>query len=145
MMVGFSKRLKRMGGFSIMSGVRITKRNAVWMFWVLMFLGMFWIMWKWLVLAGWMLYYVCLGLAWVFKKPIQKYKEASPKGKANVLYIVAGVFVLSALPPLVAGEWATFVVTLLIAAYIAYRGYRHVKATPPTVEGEEAPPKDPLQ
>ena len=144
MMVGMSKRLKRMGGFGIMAGVRITKRNAMWMIWIACFLGMIWLMWKMLLGGLWGVYFMCLGLAWVFKKPIQMYKEASPKNKAIVLYIVAGFFVLGALPPLVVGDWPVFVVTLLIAAGIAFYGFRKGNA-PPTVESEEAPDEEKLQ
>ena len=98
MLVGMSKRLKRMGGFSILAGVRVTKRNAMWMVWAVFFLAMLWLMWKMLVLAGWGIYYMCLVIAWCCKIPIQKYKEASPKSKALFWYIVAGIFFLGAFP-----------------------------------------------
>ena len=65
MYLGIAKGLKRMGGFNIMAGVRITRRNAAWMIWVLMFLGMFWLMWKILVASLWLGYYVYI---WPFLK-----------------------------------------------------------------------------
>ena len=65
MYVGISRTLKRMGGFNVMAGVRITKRNAAWMVWAFMFLGMFWLMWKIIVASLWLGYFC---FVWPFLK-----------------------------------------------------------------------------
>ena len=76
MYVGLAKRLKRAGGFNIMAGIRITKRNALWMIWIFLFVAMFWLMWKMLIGAGWLLlwFYYYL-LVWPVKKVYRLIKD----------------------------------------------------------------------
>jgi len=94
MLVGMSRRLRTMGGFSILAGVRITRRNAMWMIWIFFFLAMFWLMWKMLLLAGWGMYfmfygiyliykYMFLGIVWVCKKAYHAITGKAQDGEAE--------------------------------------------------------------
>jgi hypothetical protein len=62
MFVGFSKTLTRMGAFKIGAGVRITKKNAIYMLFVLFFVYMAKFTWYMVVGMGWLVYgmvYLC--------------------------------------------------------------------------------------
>ena len=85
MMVGVSKRMKRAAGIGFFAGIRLTRRNALFMIWVVFFLAIMWLMWKMLVYAAWgmcyMFYgifliykYMFLGAKWVVLKVIDKIK-----------------------------------------------------------------------
>ena len=67
MMVGLSKRMKTAAGFNIMAGVRITKRNALFMIWVVFFLAIIWLMWKMCVYGFWGMCYMFYGLFLCYK------------------------------------------------------------------------------
>jgi len=67
MMVGLSKRMKTAAGFNIMAGVRITKRNALFMVWVVFFLAIIWLMWKMCVYAVWGGAYMFYGIFLIYK------------------------------------------------------------------------------
>jgi len=128
MMVGFSKRLKRAGGFGILAGVRVTRRNAWYMIVAVFFLFIVWLMWKMMLLAGWGLYGFMWLFAQIFKKPYEWYKAAKPKSKAVFWYVVAGIFAVGSVPSFVEAEPIIGVVTLLIAAGIGFWGFRISKA-----------------
>jgi hypothetical protein len=63
MFVSLTKTLKKFCGFRLGFGIRITKKNAVWMWIVLLFVSMFQLMWYMFVLCGWLLY-AYLRLVW---------------------------------------------------------------------------------
>lgn len=67
MFVGFSQGLRRMGGFRIGAGLRLTRRNAMFMIWLLFFVAIIWLMWKMILLAGWGLYFMLYGLYLCYK------------------------------------------------------------------------------
>jgi len=139
MMIGFATRLKRMGGFNIMAGVRITWRNMWYMLLAIWFLLIAWLMWKITVFGGYMLYYLCVFAALCFKRPFAWHKATTPKNKAITMYAIAGLFAVSAMPPFVAGDALVAVVTLLCGAGIAFYGFRQGRgAMPPASEDEGA-------
>lgn len=70
MFFSFSKTIARFGGFRLGLGIRITKKNAVWIALLTMFVAMFQLMWYMLLLCGWMIYAVCYGIYWCIKKII---------------------------------------------------------------------------
>lgn len=67
MYVSLSKTLKRFCGVRLGMGIRITKKNAAWMWLVLLFVCMLQAMWYMVVLIGWLVYAVCL-LFWRLTK-----------------------------------------------------------------------------
>ena len=67
MMVGLSKRMRWAAGLNIMAGVRITRRNALFMVWVVFFLAIMWLMWKMIVFAVWGMCYMFYGLFLCYK------------------------------------------------------------------------------
>ena len=67
MFVGFSQRLRRMGGLRIGAGLRLTRRNVLWMIWALFFVAIIWLMWKMIVLSGWLAYFMLYGLYLCYK------------------------------------------------------------------------------
>ena len=83
-MIGFSRRMRRAASFNIMAGVRVTKRNALWMIWILFFLALIWLMWKICVYAFWAVFllykYIFLGAKWIVLK-IKSKSEKPPEGQ----------------------------------------------------------------
>ena len=66
MFVSLSKAFSKFGNIRL--GVRITKKNAIWMLFVLMFVYMLQAMWYLLVVSFWPVYAVCYGCVWCVKK-----------------------------------------------------------------------------
>ena len=62
MFVSFSKHLKSMGGFRLGVGLRLTKSNFWYFFFVLLFVGCFYLAWYCVLACGWMMYYLFYGL-----------------------------------------------------------------------------------
>lgn len=62
MFLGLSTTLARFGKFRLTAGIRITKRNMVWMWLVLAIVYMFQAMWYMLVTCGWLMYAVGYGI-----------------------------------------------------------------------------------
>ena len=62
MFIGFSKRLKSMGGFRLGIGMRLTWRNCWYFLFMLLFVGTFYLCWYSLIACGWMMYYLFYGL-----------------------------------------------------------------------------------
>ena len=81
MFIGFSKTVARFGGFRIGLGMRMSKKNAVWMYFLIMFVALFKLMWYMMLLVGWLIYAMCYGTYWCIKKiadnVAKKRKEAS--------------------------------------------------------------------
>lgn len=63
MFVAVSKTLKRAGGFRFAAGIRITKKNAWFMLFILMFAYMFQAAWYMMIGICWLTYY---GMYWLF-------------------------------------------------------------------------------
>ena len=84
MFISFSKTIARFGGFRLGVGMRLNKKNAIWMSLIVLFVAMFQLMWYMLILCGWMMYAVCYGIYWCIKKIIgasskkQNNKHPSP-------------------------------------------------------------------
>ena len=89
MFISFSKTIARFGGFRLGVGMRLNKKNAIWMSLIVLFVAMFQLMWYMLILCGWMMYAVCYGIYWCIKKTIgasskkQNNKQFSPTIKKN--------------------------------------------------------------
>ena len=81
MMVGISARMRRAAAFSFFAGVRITRRNALFMVWVVFFLAIVWLMWKMCVYAFW-------GMCWLFYGIFLIYKYMFLGAKWLVLKVV---------------------------------------------------------
>jgi len=77
--------MKRAAGFNILAGVRITKRNALWMIWIMFFLAIIWLMWKMIIYTFWgifLLYkYMFLGAKWLVLR-IKKKPEELPENQS---------------------------------------------------------------
>ena len=73
MFISFSKTLAKVGGVRI--GIRATKKNAAYIWMFLLFMLIFKMTWYCLVLAGWMMYAVCYGMIWCFKKMFKGIKN----------------------------------------------------------------------
>ena len=72
MFLNLSKMLAKFGGVRLGLGIRITKKNAIWMLFVLMFVYMLQAMWYLLIVSFWLVYAVCYGCVWCVKKLIGK-------------------------------------------------------------------------
>ena len=70
MFLSFSKTIAKFGGFRLGIGARLSKKNAVWMLWLFMFIAMFKLTWYMLLLCGWLMYAMCYGMYWCIKKII---------------------------------------------------------------------------
>ena len=66
--------MKKFGKFRLGAGMRITKKNAIYMLIIMMFVWMIQAMWYILVICAWLVYAVCYGIYWIIKKIIQKIK-----------------------------------------------------------------------
>ena len=68
MFVSFSKTIAKFGGFRLGIGMRMSKKNAVLMYLIIMFVAMFKLVWYMLLLCGWLMYAMCYGMYWCIKK-----------------------------------------------------------------------------
>lgn len=62
MFVTFTKTLKKMSGFRLGFGMRINKKNAVFVLFAMLFVWIFQLMWYMVVGAGWLLYFMLYGI-----------------------------------------------------------------------------------
>jgi hypothetical protein len=76
MFISFSKTIAKFGGFRVGIGTRLSKKNAVWLSWLFLFVAIFKLMWYMLLLYGWLIYAMCYGMYWCIKKI---YRACSPK------------------------------------------------------------------
>ena len=72
MYISFSKFAKKFGGLRFGLGLRITKSNALWMSFVIMFVCMLQACWYMMILCFWLMYIVIYGMVSVAKKIINK-------------------------------------------------------------------------
>ena len=82
MFISFSKTIARFGGFRLGVGMRVNKKNAIWMSFLVMFIAMFKAMWYMLLLCGWLTYAVCYGMYWCIKNiitSVSKSQKTKPK------------------------------------------------------------------
>ena len=75
MFIGFSKTLARFGGFRIGLGLRLTKKNAIWMLFVLMLVYLFKAIWYLMILYFWLIYAVIYWTVYGIKKLCQQRKD----------------------------------------------------------------------
>lgn len=62
MFLSFSKTLKKMGGFRLGFGMRMNKKNAIFVCFAMLFVWTFQLMWYMIVGAGWLLYFMLYAL-----------------------------------------------------------------------------------
>lgn len=82
MFIGFSKTIARFGGFRLSVGMRMSKKNAVWMCLLIMFVAVFKLMWSVMLLCGWLIYAMCYGMYWCTKKIVNhvtQKRDGAPK------------------------------------------------------------------
>ena len=72
MFVSFSKFVKKMGGIRFGLGLRITKRNALWMSLIVMFVCMLQACWYMMLVCFWLMYIVIYGAVCLAKKIVNK-------------------------------------------------------------------------
>ena len=77
MFLSFSKTLAKFGGFRIGAGMRLTKKNSMWMLFILMFVYILQATWYMMLLCGWLLYAMIYGMVYVVKKIV------NPKTKTD--------------------------------------------------------------
>lgn len=79
MFISFSKTLAKFGGFRLGVGVRMNKKNAVWISFIAIFIVLFKLTWYMLLFSGWMIYAVFYGLYWCIKKMFPSKKQNNSK------------------------------------------------------------------
>lgn len=84
MFIGLSKTIARFSGFRLSVGMRITKKNALWMSLIVMFACMFKAAWYMLLLCGWIMYAIFYGIIWCVKKTIKTFTFKSHYPVANI-------------------------------------------------------------
>ena len=75
MFLSLSKTIAKVGGFRFGLGIRMTKRNALLVSCLTLFVSMFQLMWYMLVLCFWLMYAMCYGIYWCIKQIIRKVKQ----------------------------------------------------------------------
>lgn len=68
MFLSFSQTLARFGGFRLGVGVRLNKKNSIWMLFVIMFVAIFKAMWYMMILIFWLMYAMVYGVIYAIKK-----------------------------------------------------------------------------
>ena len=76
MFVSFSKTMAKFGKVRIGVGLRVTKKNAAWMSFLLLFVLIFEMMWYLMVLCFWVIYAVCYGMYWCIRQLCRKLRKA---------------------------------------------------------------------
>ena len=74
MFLSLSKTLAKFGGVRLGLGLRMNKRNSIFVLFVMMFVWLFQLTWYMLVLCFWLMYAVCYGFYWCIKKIVQAIK-----------------------------------------------------------------------
>lgn len=75
MFLSLSKTIVRYGKLRLGLGIRITKKNVIYMGFILMFVYMLHACWYLMILLGWLVYAVCYGIWWCIKKIIEQGKK----------------------------------------------------------------------
>ena len=71
MFISLSKTIARFGGFRLGIGMRLNKKNAMWAWLILFFVGIFQLMWGMMLICGWLMYAMFYGMFWCIKKLIK--------------------------------------------------------------------------
>lgn len=82
MFLSLSKTFAKVGGFRLGLGIRMTKKNAPYMLFLIFFVSMFQLMWYMMVLCFWLMYAMCYGIYWCVKQIIRKIKKSNSVSKA---------------------------------------------------------------
>ena len=80
MYIGFSKTIAKFGGFRLGVGMRMNKKNAAWMWLVILGVSLLKLMWYMMIVVGWLIYAMCYGTYWCVKKIV---RACSKKKKAR--------------------------------------------------------------
>ena len=75
MFFSFSKTIVRFGKMRLGLGIRITKKNVIYMGFVLMFVYMLQACWYLMILLGWLVYAACYCVWWCIKKIVENSKQ----------------------------------------------------------------------
>lgn len=86
MFVGFSKTIAKFGRFRLGIGIRMNKKNALWISLIIMFIAMFKLIWYMMILCGWLFYAICYGIIWCIKKIIKASRKKQSIDKAHNTY-----------------------------------------------------------
>ena len=70
MFISLSKTIARFGGFRLGIGIRLNKKNAIWAWLILFFVGIFQLMWSMMLICAWLMYVMFYGLYWCIKKTV---------------------------------------------------------------------------
>ena len=81
MFLSLSKAMVRFGKLRLGLGIRITKKNVIYMGIVLMFVYIMQACWALMVLCFWLAYAVCYGMYWCIKKLINSIRNKAIKKK----------------------------------------------------------------
>lgn len=68
MFLSFSQTLARFGGFRLGLGLRLTKKNSIWILFIMMFVYIVRAMWYMGVLIFWLIYAMVYGITYAVKK-----------------------------------------------------------------------------
>lgn len=77
MYLSLSKTIAKFGGFRI--GLRMTKKNSIWMLFLLMFVYLLQAMWYLMILCFWLIYVMIYGIVYCIKKIINRIKKKENK------------------------------------------------------------------
>ena len=86
MFISFSKTIARFGGFRIGLGMRMNKKNAIWMSLIIMFISILKMTWYMMILCGWLFYAVCYGMYWCMKKIIDSVSKNQKNSRKQATY-----------------------------------------------------------
>ena len=79
MFLSLSKTIVRFGKMRLGLGIRITKKNVIYIGFILMFVYMLQACWYLMILCGWLTYAVIYGMYWCIKELIKAIIEISKK------------------------------------------------------------------
>lgn len=80
MFISLSKTFAKVGGFRL--GIRKTKRNAPYLWFITLLVSMFQLVWYMIVLCLWLMYAMCYGIYWCAKQIFRKVKKHIAANKA---------------------------------------------------------------
>lgn len=71
MYISFSKTVAKVGKLRIGAGLRVTKKNAIWMSFLVMFVSVVKLTWYMIIFCGWLIYAIYYGTHWCIKKLVE--------------------------------------------------------------------------
>lgn len=75
MFLSLSKTFAKVGGTRFCFGMRMTKKNAAYMWIVLLLVSMLQLTWYMLILCFWLMYAMCYGIYWCIKQLCRALKK----------------------------------------------------------------------